>query len=97
MNLAPSPLASDQLRWKSCTQDIQDLIDLEKASNHTQSAPMYFTQPRALESVKMGLKIEAPGYHIFISGPTSSGKTSTIKSLLKTLQRPQYNRLRNNL
>ena len=87
---SPFLLDLERLRWRCDPKQVQKLIELEKRQNSVSETPVYFTQPRALESVEMGIQIDAPGYHIFISGPTSSGKTSTIKSLLKTLRRPAY-------
>lgn len=42
-------------------------------------------QERALTAIRMGLEIESPGYNIYASGLTGTGKTSTIKTLLSQL------------
>ncbi|MEN6317629.1 MAG: AAA family ATPase [Syntrophaceae bacterium] len=42
-------------------------------------------QERALTAIRMGLEIESPGYNIYASGLTGTGKTSTIKTLLNQL------------
>ena len=42
-------------------------------------------QERALTAIRMGLEIDSPGYNIYASGLTGTGKTSTIKTLLKQL------------
>ena len=54
---------------------------------------LYLTQPKALEALQLGLDIESPGYHIFVTGPSGCGKTSSIKSILKHFkrsERPRY-------
>ncbi len=42
-------------------------------------------QDRAVKAISMGLEIDSPGYNIYASGLTGTGKTSTIKSLLNQL------------
>ena len=42
-------------------------------------------QERALAAIRMGLEIKSPGYNIYASGLTGTGKTSTIKALLSQL------------
>ena len=44
-------------------------------------------QPKALEALNLGLEIESPGYHIFVTGPDGCGKTSSIKRVLARLER----------
>jgi len=43
-------------------------------------------QPRALRAIKMGLEIRSPGYNVFVSGLTGTGKKTTIKHLLEQLE-----------
>ncbi len=40
-------------------------------------------QPRALDAVDFGLEMEAPGYHVFATGPIGTGKRSTLEALLR--------------
>jgi len=42
-------------------------------------------QARAVKAVQLGLEIESPGFNIYASGLTGTGKTSTIKTLLDQL------------
>jgi type IV secretory pathway VirB4 component len=44
-------------------------------------------QERALDAIRLGLEIDSPGYNIFVSGLTGTGKTTTLKSLLQSMQR----------
>ncbi len=50
---------------------------------------LYFTQGRALESLQLGVRMEGPGYHVFVAGPASTGKSSTVKAMLRDIKRPQ--------
>jgi len=45
-------------------------------------------QERALLALKTGLEIESPGYNIFVSGMTGTGRTTTIKSALEKFLEP---------
>jgi len=42
-------------------------------------------QDRALSALKFGLNITKPGFNIFVSGPTGTGRTTAIKSFLEAL------------
>jgi ATP-dependent Lon protease len=42
-------------------------------------------QNRAVKAITLGLEIESPGYNIYVSGMTGTGKTTTIKNLLSQL------------
>ena len=43
-------------------------------------------QERALDAIRLGLEIDSPGYNIFVSGLTGTGKTTTLKKLLQSMQ-----------
>ncbi|MHC5081958.1 MAG: Lon-like protease helical domain-containing protein, partial [Planctomycetota bacterium] len=43
-------------------------------------------QERALRAFKLGLALFKPGYNIFVSGLTGSGKTSTVKNILEQVK-----------
>lgn len=43
-------------------------------------------QNRAVKAITLGLEIESPGYNIYVSGMTGTGKTTTIKNLLGQLE-----------
>jgi len=45
-------------------------------------------QERALLALKTGLEIESPGYNIFVSGMTGTGRTTTIKTALEKFLEP---------
>jgi lon-related putative ATP-dependent protease len=43
-------------------------------------------QDRALAAIRLGLEISSPGYNIYVSGLTGTGKSTTIKQLLENIQ-----------
>jgi ATP-dependent Lon protease len=43
-------------------------------------------QDRAVEAIRLGLEIDSPGYNIYVSGLTGTGKSTTIKQLLQSIQ-----------
>ncbi len=59
----------DTFRFE-CTDD---LVPLDR----------FIGQDRALEAIRFGLEVEKPGYNLFVTGLTGTGKTTAIKSLLQ--------------
>ena len=43
-------------------------------------------QDRALTAITLGLEIKSPGYNIYVSGLTGTGKSTTIKTLLESMR-----------
>ena len=43
----------------------------------------FIGQPRALEAIRFGLEVEKPGYNLFVTGLTGTGKASVIKTHLQ--------------
>lgn len=46
-------------------------------------------QQRAVEAIKMGLKLKAPGFNIFVMGSSGTGRRTTVTELAKKLK-PDY-------
>ncbi len=44
-------------------------------------------QPRALESIRLGLNIRSEGYNIFVNGPVGSGRSTIVRRLLEDVER----------
>lgn len=44
-------------------------------------------QDRALEAVRLGLAMRGPGYNIFVTGLTGTGRTTTVRRLLEQLEK----------
>ncbi len=70
-------LNHDDLRWTCPKLDYEGLDPA--------SAP-FLGQERAIRSLRLGMDIHAPGYHIFVSGLTGTGRGSMVKQLLQELQ-----------
>jgi predicted ATP-dependent protease len=68
----------EKLRWTcpeeffqfGCTSDIEPLKE-------------FIGQTRALDSINFGLAIERPGFNLFLTGLTGTGKATTIKACLE--------------
>src|SRR5574342_394010 len=43
-------------------------------------------QPQILRSLKTGLDIQGPGYNVFVCGLTGTGRLTTVKSILETIE-----------
>lgn len=71
-------LAAGKLRWTcdpnqfdfETTADLPDLVDA-------------VGQERALRSIEFGLGVRETGFNLYISGQTGTGRTSTIRNLLR--------------
>ncbi|HKK82818.1 MAG TPA: ATP-binding protein [Atribacterota bacterium] len=72
----------EQLRW-TC--------DLAKAdfssTNDLKPCNKILGQERALKALELGLDMEYPGYNLFITGKSGTGRSTTIKKLLKDRKR----------
>ncbi len=80
-----TPYQSSQLRWH-CDPEIFENIDWTQIPEKT------IGQPRAEKAIEVGVKMEAPGHHIFVCGPGNIGKMSAVKSILQKIQRPSRER-----
>ena len=69
------------LRW-TCNPDLLG-FDTTKECRRTEKI---IGQSRAVKAITLGLEIESPGYNIYVSGMTGTGKTTTIKNLLAQLE-----------
>ncbi len=78
MALDPHHVPVEKLRWicDSALFDFDttaDLPDLDYAIG----------QKRALRSIEFGLEMEEAGFNLYVSGETGTGRTSTIRNILK--------------
>src|SRR4026208_2258837 len=70
----------DKLTWRcdlsflpfTCTKDMTPLED-------------FIGQDRAIRAIEFGLGVNNPGFNIFVTGLTGTGKTSIIKAFLKKI------------
>ena len=46
-------------------------------------------QERAIAAMELGLRVESPGYNVFVSGPSGTGRTTTARHILATFKQPR--------
>src|SRR3990170_7942442 len=71
---------AEQLNWRcdlsllpfTCTSEMTPLED-------------FIGQERAIRAIEFGLGVNKPGFNIFVTGLTGTGKTSMIKAFLKKI------------
>ena len=76
----PRELSSEEVRWKCDPSSLQCNSTMELEPSMT-----ILGQDRAISALKFGLKIRKPGFNIYVSGPTGTGRTTAIKSFLQEL------------
>ena len=75
---------AEKLAWRcdlsflpySCTAEMTPLED-------------FIGQDRAIRAIEFGLGVNKPGFNIFVTGLTGTGKTSIIKAFLKKITNRQ--------
>lgn len=77
-------LGADRIMLKDRIEEL-----LKESEKFTMIAPGIIGQERAIESLKTGISIDAPGYNIFVCGISGSGRTSTVLDLLKSVKKPR--------
>lgn len=73
-------LKSEDLRWQ-CSPEIFD----NKLSTSSKPLEQIIGQERALSALKLGVDIDKPGYNIFISGLSGTGKATTVRRMLESI------------
>lgn len=76
-------LSADDLKLACCP----DFFKFESTRN-LMPIDEIIGQERAVKALKVGVELWAPGYNIFISGLSGTGKASTVKKMLESI-RPQ--------
>jgi lon-related putative ATP-dependent protease len=71
-------LTASELKWTCDT----DCFDFDTTDSVTPIEGIV-GQHRALKALKIGIDIESPGYNIFITGLSGTGKQTTMRKLLK--------------
>jgi predicted ATP-dependent protease len=75
----------DKLSWRcdlsflpfTCTADMTPLED-------------FIGQERAIRAIQFGLDVDKPGFNIFVTGLTGTGKTTIIKTFLKKVSAERF-------
>lgn len=73
-------LSADQLRWKcdpaSLGFERVDEIPVTKG---------IIGQDRAVQAMKLAFSVRSKGHNVFVCGPTGTGRTTTVRHLLETM------------
>jgi hypothetical protein len=72
---------ADKLRWTCDASRFQF-----KTTAELEPMGEIVGQDRAIKALKLGLALFNPGYNIFVSGLTGSGKTFTVKNILEQIK-----------
>ncbi len=81
MKKSPNEIAVEQLRWK-CDPN---KLNFETTAELPCCGDI-IGQERAINAIKLGLEMKTRGYNIFVSGLTGTGKSTTIKRLLQSME-----------
>lgn len=74
-------LEPSELRWV-CPTDIFKF----KSTAELDTLDEIVGQPRAIESIKIGAKVSAKGFNIFVTGLAGTGRLSTVKAILEQVE-----------
>jgi lon-related putative ATP-dependent protease len=76
-----NPLPPEKLRWRC------DLSELKfDTTEELATFPTILGQDRAVHALQTGLEMDYPGFNIFVSGATGTGRNTTVKFLLEKMQ-----------
>lgn len=74
----PLQVPIEDLRWK-CPEDIVNF----NSTVELNPLDTIVGQPRAIDAIRMGINLQAPGYNIFVTGLSGTGRTSTVKRIVE--------------
>ena len=82
-------MESDNDRFRLPVEKLRNTIDPSKlpfdCTDELTPLKTFIGQDRALSALQFGLEIDRPGYNLFVTGLTGTGKTSAIQSHLSDL------------
>lgn len=76
----PKELKPDELRWY-CDPEVFEF----ESTSKVKPIEGIVGQERAVKALKLGVDMESPGYNIFVTGLSGTGKMYTIKSMLESI------------
>jgi lon-related putative ATP-dependent protease len=78
--MRPKPLSREELRW-SCPESVFGFGD----SSEIETTDRIVGQDRAVDAVRLGLKIPSIGYNMFVTGVSGTGRETTVKRVLDSI------------
>ena len=81
----PRIVPVEKLRWQCDPQSLGF-----KTTEQAQTCTQIVGQRRAVDALRMGLRIQGSGYNIFVSGPVGTGRTTTVKCLLDEVDKDKH-------
>ena len=78
---APDPLSTDKLRWR-CDPSVLGF----DSTSELEPAPGVLGQEEAVEALRFGLEIHAPGQNIYVRGLEGTGRLTTVQRLLEDIE-----------
>ncbi|MFQ6028339.1 MAG: Lon protease family protein [Dehalococcoidia bacterium] len=74
-----------RISWEeTCWSCAQDSLNFQ-CTDELSPLDHFIGQSRALDSIRFGLEVDKPGYNLFVTGLTGTGKTSAIKAHLQSI------------
>jgi ATP-dependent Lon protease len=73
-------LSYKDLRWVCNPKDL-----VFESTEQIEPIEGILGQERALNAIKLGVNLKAPGYNIYIAGLSGTGKATTVENILKTV------------
>ena len=77
--MPPKPLTSEEL-YSCCDPDLFKFSTTDELPELTET----IGQVRALNAIDFGLNLDSKGFNIYVLGENGTGKSTTIKAILKT-------------
>jgi ATP-dependent Lon protease len=80
------PAISKKLSFEELKYFFNPKLADPKLDSEQETVHSIIGQERALKALRLGVEIRKPGYNIFITGLSGTGKTTTVKKILEPLQ-----------
>ncbi|MDA1129500.1 MAG: ATP-binding protein [Chloroflexi bacterium] len=74
-----------KVSWEKTTWNRNMEVFAFKCTDELTPLDHFIGQDRAQEAIRFGLEVDKPGYNLFVTGLTGTGKTSAIKSHLQSI------------
>ncbi|RME20511.1 MAG: hypothetical protein D6806_16235, partial [Deltaproteobacteria bacterium] len=89
MDLKPS---NTEKRLKTPSQKLRRRVNPRKlptSKTYLRHRTHIIGQERAIQALELGLRVESPGFNVFVSGPSGCGKMTTTRHVLASFKQPR--------